>query len=667
MPGPVSGQEAGMRGALVSSIRTGLALATGLAGAAAARAQVPAVSIDDVWVVEGSGGPWEQTVTVKLSEPAPQAFDVPWKTIDGSATAGQDYGNRTGTVSFGVGSDTAVLSVSIIGDTLATEWSPTVPRDEAFFIDLQTPSPAGAATLLKSRATVTIIDDDRTLPGLQFVSAVADGSASGGRARLQWRVPASSASGAPNDVLVRWNVDTGSGCSAPASATGGMVAGEFRVWADRSIAVKPPGTTQVVDHTGLPFVKHCYALFAVYSGVFTTERAVVSATPFDATAPNPVAWTYSAGGDSPSVEPPTVGESAIYTVSTDGVVHAMTRGQTGGLWPTGWNPVGLGKPAHNRSPVVPLPYGQRLFVGTELGEVHAVDGEDGAIAWSRSAAFQNTQLPHGAGVMGTPAGLFTSWGGQNDAILVGSDLTSSNSFYALDPETGDVLSTFSNSAMGAVRGMPVVDYTINTNRVYFVTALGSAGALWAFELGTGFPPLGLTALPGGNPAAPSYGSNGSPVLRNARLYYGNTNREVVAYRPASGQTRSMGGLDGEVKGFLFPDRRNNYFYFSTPSSVWGVTDTGSPDPMLSLKWVVGDITTPSTVLHWPGTNHLYVGSGDGKLYQLDVSLPSPQTLEKFVPLESNAIIGAPSLDGPNGLVLVGSDTGVIYAVRVPLP
>jgi hypothetical protein len=654
-----------MRGG--ATIRTGVTLVVAMAGAAAAHAQVPTMRIDDVRVVERSSGPWSLSLTVTLSQSSTSTVSAGWSTVDGSAIAGSDYTSSSGTVTFPPGSTTQPISVTLAGG-ITIEWNSTLQMDRAFFVQLASPT---NAILLKSRATVTIVDDDRAQPGLQLVSAVADGSPGSGRVRLQWRVPPSTPSGAPTDVLVRWN--EGSSCAAPATATSLPVTGEFLIsnppLPTLPATVNPAGETQVFEHLGQSFLKHCYSLFAVYSpGGTTTEKAVVSATPFDTTASN-VAWTYSIGGAAPGLVPPTVGSTAVYTVSTDGVVHAMTRGLTGGAWPAGWNPVGLGKPAHNRSPIVPLAWGQRLFVGTEQGEVHAVDGEDGAIAWSRSAAFKNTQLPYSLGyAQGTPAGLFTDFGGQNDVILVGSNQTGSNTFFLLDPVTGANVSTYSDGSMGGVPGMPVVDYT--SNRTYFLTTL-PAGVLWAFDLGSaGSPGLTRSTLPSGNPISLAYASNGSPVLSNARVYFGATNGDVVAYRPASGQTRALSAGDGEVKGFVFPDRRNNSFYFSTTSKIWGITDTGSPDPLLSMKWLpVTDILTPATVLHWTGTKYLYVGGGDGRLYQIDVDSGSLATVpaKTSVLLEAGRQIGPPSLDGPNGLVLVGSETGVIYAVRVPLP
>jgi hypothetical protein len=485
-----------MKGAGAWTMRAVTALALVLAGAAGVRAQVPTVSILDARVVEGSSGNWSLDITVTLSGPSVTTVDVPWSTVSGSAIAGADFISGGGTVHFTSGDTTETLSVLIVGDT-TTEWSPTLQLDEVFFVDLGTPT---NATLLKSRATVTIVDDDRTLTGLQFVSAVADGGSTSGRVRLQWRVPAAPASPGPvNDVLVRWNV--GASCTPPADTVVAVTGGQFRIAADLLIPVNAPGETQLVEHTGLPLgVRHCYALFAIYPpSTPTTERATVVATPLDTTSPKEVAWAYSAGGTSMSVVAPTVGTDAVYTVSTDGVVHAMERGDTGGPWPTNWNPVGLGKPAHNRSPVVPLPQGSRLFVGTESGEVHAVDGKSGSITWSRSQPFSNSQIANTGGVQGTPAGLFKAYHGLNDAIVVGSNLGSSNNtLYILHPATGLNLSTYSHGNLGAVLGMGVVDYTGNRA---FVLTTATSGTLWGFDLGpAGSPNLNPSSLVGGNPS-----------------------------------------------------------------------------------------------------------------------------------------------------------------------
>jgi len=224
------------------------------------------------------------------------------------------------------------------------------------------------------------------------------------------------------------------------------------------------------------------------------------------------------------------------------------------------------------------------------------------------------------------------------------------------------VSTYSHGLLGAVEGMEVVDY--DNNRVFMLTT-ATSGTLWGFDLGTAGSPS-LNAL-GGYPV--SLGTaNGSPVLRNGRLYFGTANGEVHVYRLANGAQSTLGLSDGEIKGFVFPDRRNGDLYFSTNSRVWGVSDTLEPSsPMLTPQWFVDDIPAPSIALHRTGTDFVYVGSGNGRLYQIDAAAADPKATKKYVELEAGSQIGAPSLDGPNNLVLVGSATGVVYAVRVPLP
>ena len=321
-------------------------------------------------------------------------MDVSWSAVNGSAAGantpglGVDFINAgsfgSGAVHFDPGVTSQPITVRVVEDD-AIEWSPTLRLDEAFFVDL---GPPVNTTIQKGRATVTLLDDDRSEPGLQFVSAVSDGTATAGRNRLQWRVPPAPVP--PADILIAWNSGS-SNCVSPVDAQPASAQGQRLISLD-GLPVGAPGQTQIWAHleqtVGVPLVlqrRYCYSLFTIYAGPTpTTERVTIQATPLDANGF--VKWSYATGW--PDVVPPTVGTDAVYTVSTDGVVHAMGRGDIGGPWPTAWNPVALGKPAHNRSPVVPLPAGSRFFVGTESGEVHAVDGKNGAIVWSPQPALR---------------------------------------------------------------------------------------------------------------------------------------------------------------------------------------------------------------------------------------------------------------------------------------
>jgi outer membrane protein assembly factor BamB len=398
---------------------------------------------------------------------------------------------------------------------------------------------------------------------------------------------------------------------------------------------------------------------------------------FDST-PGPVKWTFTPGhystATAASLVPPTVGLDGIYSVGTDGVVYAMQRGTgpTSGLWPPTWNPVALGKPAHNRSPVVTFSAGARLFVGTENGEVHAVDARTGSIVWSRAAGFpagSQQLMPGSTGTQATPAGLFKSFGGLNDLLLVGTATSGGNTqFFALDPVTGatrDYFPTGGDTFPGPidnVYGMAVVDYA--SNKVYFGTA-GSAFTLWGLDMGpSGAPDLKLLPAPAWNPQPLGItgGTTGAPVARNGRLYLGTDNGAASAIhslRVSDGNLYSYTHGDGQVKGFVWPDRRDDRLYFSTVNNVHGVRDDGMA---ITPLWSPISVQSPSIPLQRPGTDNLYVGDGNGRLLQIDVVSKTITPVQ----LDTGTVqIGAPSLDNVNSLVLVGSDKGVIYAVRVP--
>jgi hypothetical protein len=158
-------------------------------------------------------------------------------------------------------------------------------------------------------------------------------------------------------------------------------------------------------------------------------------------------------------------------------------------------------------------------------------------------------------------------------------------------------------------------------------------------------------------------------MRNNRIIFGDSFGEIYALNILDGDDYSWNtGGDGQVKGFLWPDRRNTNLYFSSTSKVHGIRDDGTA--FSSLPWSPIDfsthasVTSPSPVLQKPGTDLLYFGNNNGQLVQVDLSGGTP--VITALTLEGTGIqIGAPSLDGQYDLVIVGSTTGTIYAVRVP--
>ena len=419
------------------------------------------------------------------------------------------------------------------------------------------------------------------------------------------------------------------------------------------------------------FVHRFPSLPAVSPGRFVSGR------PFDHTA-GPVKWAFSTGAT--ALAAPTVGGAGVIATSNDKVVYAMERGPSApsGEWPASFEPIDVGGPVQLRSPVVPVTVGGAnpvVYVGSQDGSIYTIDATAGGSVpylWVTSI---------GPMVQAAPAGIFSAFNGATlDFILVGTrDGTDPNAFVALDPYSGVEAERFTNGgagpgAIGIVNGMAAVDYGPGppaNPRVYFTTYENTSGStitLWCFELKTSpdpvFNPLWGRAL--GN-------IDGSPVLRNGRVYVGSPigGGTVYSIDALDGSNTALDRTflhgNGQVKGFVFPDRASDDIYFATDDAVWGVTDTGAA--LMTNKF--GPINLPaaakpSPVLFLPGNHYLYVGGSDGKLYEIYV-LPAVPVL-KQVPLGNGlAVVGAPSLDRIYNLVHVGTEAGIFYAVQVPLP
>ena len=61
---------------------------------------------------------------------------------------------------------------------------------------------------------------------------------------------------------------------------------------------------------------------------------------------------------------------------------------------------------------------------------------------------------------------------------------------------------------------------------------------------------------------------------------------------------------------------------------------------------------------------MYVGSTDGRLYQLDTTDGTVVTSEQMG--DGTATVGSPGYDWMNSLAYVGAEDGSVYAVTLPL-
>jgi hypothetical protein len=121
----------------------------------------PTITIGDVSQAEGDSGTTSFTFTLTLSSTANAS--VNFATADGSAAAGTDYVSSSGTVTFTSGGPlTQTITITVNGDT-------GVEGNETFFVNL---SGASGATLLRSQAVGTIVNDDAAAPSTLPIPAL---------------------------------------------------------------------------------------------------------------------------------------------------------------------------------------------------------------------------------------------------------------------------------------------------------------------------------------------------------------------------------------------------------------------------------------------------------------------------------------------------------------
>jgi outer membrane protein assembly factor BamB len=318
-----------------------------------------------------------------------------------------------------------------------------------------------------------------------------------------------------------------------------------------------------------------------------------------------------------------------------------------------------------------------LFVGDDAGDVFAIDAATGNTVWGPM-----TPLP-GSKITGAPGALLVQYGGPTDVVVVGTrnDVSDTGALHTLRLTDGSVLNSFDGAGtMGPVVGTPVVDYANGRVYVASFSQLDAEASLWCVEVdGSGV----MSACTDWT-TPPNLGDVvTSPVLRGGRLYVSNTLGEVYSVDATTGTPGSpFQTLDGGVKGFLWPDRRvdgihDGDLYFATGSKVWSIKDTAG-SLAENWSWDPGTTFEPNAVLQWPQTNLLYVGGANGTLYELDFTLADGSTPPVMTPEPLGAgldHIGAPTLDigvappdvgTDKKMLLVGSESGVLYAVEVPL-
>ena len=115
---------------------------------------LPQIEFSDLSIVEGDAGQQSACVTIRLSSVASEMVHLMVDTLDETAVAGDDYLALSRMVHFAPGQLETDLCIEILGDLL-------VEGDESFALVW---SGAVGATLVGTRSTITIADNDVTVP-----------------------------------------------------------------------------------------------------------------------------------------------------------------------------------------------------------------------------------------------------------------------------------------------------------------------------------------------------------------------------------------------------------------------------------------------------------------------------------------------------------------------
>lgn len=115
----------------------------------------PSLSVDDVSIVEGDSGVANMTFTVTLNAASAQTVSVNYRTVNGTAIAGDDYLAKSGTLTFAPAETTKTFTVAVPGDTL-------VESNKQFTVLL---SGAVNANIADASGTGTIFENE-AVPGV---------------------------------------------------------------------------------------------------------------------------------------------------------------------------------------------------------------------------------------------------------------------------------------------------------------------------------------------------------------------------------------------------------------------------------------------------------------------------------------------------------------------
>jgi len=279
----------------------------------------------------------------------------------------------------------------------------------------------------------------------------------------------------------------------------------------------------------------------------------------------------------------------------------------------------------------PLVEGSLEFVGTENGDLHAVNGGN----FSTCAEVTNFPITTGGAIDGSPGGTFLGASGTEYIVFASEDGKVYAACYSGCGTLGSEFSGFPFVTGSSIDTTPLIDsYT------GYIIVGAANGSLYVINPSTATAAHTITS---------SYAIYSSPVEDQGRVYWGNDNGDLNCYEPApdaacsgwtpphtSGAIRSTAAV---ANGVIYVTSRDGHLYAYDENSGAELWAAGLPVASVS--------GTPFNSSPAIADGVVYVGGTDGDLYAFYTStgqlVPGfPKATDGF-PITSSPAIGQGSV------------------------
>ncbi|MGB6877871.1 MAG: PQQ-binding-like beta-propeller repeat protein [Candidatus Acidiferrales bacterium] len=637
------------------------------------------------------------TLTVQTAPTATRTYDAfpldslfaqsaaTWKTRIADLawdTAGGDI-PKTATTSTTVGNRTARASWTITPDVQSwysgNAGGAPVPNYGTLIMDSAESSATAYQTVFYSNSATTLAD----APSLTvtFVQNVANLAATAGNAQvaLSWAFPAAIGTvvDKTTGVLILRRagepVDKGSvpadGTTYALCATVGTGTVVFN-----NTALATTFTDKNSDTCGAPAngTTYYYKVFTQdsmhnYSASGTTGGSIsvpeISATP---SASTPYSSNWMTATYSTTLAPPSLFPGLVAMVGT-GTNFLFAINANTGMRP--YPPLSLGGAITGAPPIIDAADSSlgedMVYVADQSGLAYGIAADTGQTVWVVDPLNAGGTPFLAAGALLVKSYTTSSYTLPDDLFVLGtrnSPTLTGNAIVAVDGNTGatvwsDVGGVGTIPKMDIITATPTISYTANTIWVTSESNGGTQPSLWELNANTG-KVLATLSL-GDIDSSPILTPDGSTLFVGTdagTLYAINTATATVITSVATG--------DGEIVDYpLIVGSSSPYtVIFSGTADVHGLTYNSSTQTF-TANWKT-PITAPSAPIAVFGLTDVYVGSGDGKIHELNLNTGA-EIRDIVANTGQPGVVGDPGLDLSLMHIYVSTNDQRMYSFTFP--